>query len=54
MTTQYDKVHPYKVNVIRELQKALDDPKRAVRREAVEARYVRDSIVSFAVDLLGV
>jgi len=40
MTTQYDKVHPHKVNVIRELQMALDDPKRAVRRAAVEARYV--------------
>ena len=40
MTIQYDKVHPHKVNVIRELQKALDDPKRAVRRAAVEARYV--------------
>jgi hypothetical protein len=40
MTIQYDKVHPFKVNVIRELQKALDDPKRAVRREAVEARCV--------------
>jgi len=40
MTTEHDKIHPYKANVIRELQKALDDPKRAVRREAVEARYV--------------
>lgn len=40
MRTQYDKLHPHKVNVIRELQKALDDPKRAVRRAAVEARYV--------------
>ena len=40
MRTPYDKVHPHKVNVIRELEKALDDPKRAVRRAAVEARYV--------------
>lgn len=44
MTIQYEKVHPYKVNVVRELQKALDDPKRAVRRAAVEARYVSEFV----------
>jgi hypothetical protein len=42
MTIEYDKVHPHKVNVIRELQQALDDPKRAVRRAAVETRYVSE------------
>ncbi|KAF8889317.1 ARM repeat-containing protein [Infundibulicybe gibba] len=35
---RYDKLHPQKAGVIRALAEALDDPKRAVRREAVEAR----------------
>ncbi|KAF5335990.1 hypothetical protein D9611_006343 [Ephemerocybe angulata] len=35
---RYDVLHPYKAQVVRELGKALDDPKRAVRKEAVEAR----------------
>ncbi|KAF8623217.1 hypothetical protein AX15_006454 [Amanita polypyramis BW_CC] len=35
---RYDILHPCKKTVIRELAKALDDPKRAVRKEAVEAR----------------
>ena len=35
---RYDVLHPQKATVIRDLAKALDDPKRAVRREAVEAR----------------
>ncbi|KAI8996433.1 ARM repeat-containing protein [Trametes punicea] len=35
---RYDVLHPQKATVIRELAKALDDPKRAVRKEAVEAR----------------
>lgn len=35
---RYDVLHPSKATVIRELAKALDDPKRAVRKEAVEAR----------------
>ncbi|TFK51878.1 ARM repeat-containing protein [Heliocybe sulcata] len=38
---RYDKLHPYKTTVIKELSKVLDDPKRAVRKEAVEARYVQ-------------
>ncbi|KAJ3521011.1 hypothetical protein NMY22_g12497 [Coprinellus aureogranulatus] len=35
---RYDVLHPYKAQVIKELGKALDDPKKAVRKEAVEAR----------------
>ncbi|CDO69761.1 hypothetical protein BN946_scf184766.g6 [Trametes cinnabarina] len=35
---RYDVLHPQKATVIRELGKALDDPKKAVRKEAVEAR----------------
>jgi len=35
---RYDVLHPYKPTVIRELEKVLDDPKRSVRREAVDAR----------------
>ena len=35
---RYDVLHPQKATVIRELAKALDDPKRVVRSEAVEAR----------------
>ncbi|EMD39279.1 hypothetical protein CERSUDRAFT_82017 [Gelatoporia subvermispora B] len=35
---RYDILHPQKATVIRELAKVLDDPKRAVRVEAVEAR----------------
>lgn len=37
---RYDVLHPQKASVLRELAKVLDDPKRAVRQEAVEARYV--------------
>jgi oligoendopeptidase F len=36
---RYDVLHPQKAMVLRELTKALDDPKRAVRKEAVDARY---------------
>lgn len=36
---KYDVLHPQKATVLRELAKTLDDPKRAVRKEAVEARY---------------
>ncbi|KAI3600430.1 hypothetical protein WG66_001870 [Moniliophthora roreri] len=36
---RYDILHPYKAIVIRELAAALDDPKRAVRKEAVVARF---------------
>ena len=35
---RYDVLHPQKPTVIRELAKALDDPKRVVRLEAVDAR----------------
>ncbi|KII87506.1 hypothetical protein PLICRDRAFT_55462 [Plicaturopsis crispa FD-325 SS-3] len=35
---RYDVLHPYKANVIRQLAIALDDPKRSVRKEAVDAR----------------
>ncbi|KAI0773303.1 ARM repeat-containing protein [Trametes elegans] len=35
---RYDVLHPQKATVVRELAKMLDDPKRAVRKEAVEAR----------------
>ncbi|KAN0138202.1 ARM repeat-containing protein [Lactarius tabidus] len=35
---QYSVLHPQKATVLRELAKALDDPKRAVRKEAVHAR----------------
>lgn len=37
-TVRYDVLHPQKAAVVRELAKVLDDPKRAVRKEAVEAR----------------
>ncbi|PBK72546.1 ARM repeat-containing protein [Armillaria solidipes] len=35
---RYDILHPYKSQVVKELAKVLDDPKRAVRKEAVDAR----------------
>lgn len=35
---RYDVLHPYKVTVIRDLAKVVDDPKRAVRKEAVDTR----------------
>ncbi|KAH9930313.1 ARM repeat-containing protein [Fomitopsis serialis] len=35
---RYDVLHPQKAMVIRELGRVLDDPKKAVRKEAVEAR----------------
>ena len=38
---RYDGLHPQKAMVLRELAKALDDPKRAVRKEAVNARFVQ-------------
>ncbi|KAI5995445.1 ARM repeat-containing protein [Pisolithus albus] len=36
---RYDVLHPYKAQVLKELGKVLDDPRRAVRKEAVDARY---------------
>lgn len=44
---RYDVLHPQKALVVRELAKALDDPKKAVRKEAVEARYVECAIFRF-------
>lgn len=38
---RYDILHPHKSTVVRDLVKVLDDPKRSVRKEAVEARYVQ-------------
>lgn len=35
---EYEKLHPFKANVLRGLQRVLDDPRKAVRLEAVEAR----------------
>lgn len=37
---RYDVLHPQKGLVLRELASILDDPKKAVRKEAVDARYV--------------
>jgi DNA repair/transcription protein MET18/MMS19 len=37
-TVRYDLLHPYKPRVLKDLAKALDDPKRAVRKEAVDVR----------------
>ncbi|CAK5283329.1 unnamed protein product [Mycena citricolor] len=39
-TVSYDVLHPVKSEVLRALSKALDDPKRAVRRQAVDTREV--------------
>ena len=46
---RYDVLHPQKATVIRELGKALDDPKRAVRSEAVEARYARRLLLAYRI-----
>jgi len=35
---RYDVLHPSRLTVVRELDKVLDDPKRVVRKEAIEAR----------------
>ncbi|KAF7308253.1 hypothetical protein HMN09_00673200 [Mycena chlorophos] len=37
---RYDVLHPSKADVLRGLDAALDDPKKSVRREAVDAREV--------------
>jgi len=37
-TVRYDIMHPLKPGVIAQLGKAVDDPKRSVRKEAVESR----------------
>lgn len=36
---RYNVLHPERASVLRELALVLDDPKRVVRRAAVEARY---------------
>ncbi|TFK74969.1 ARM repeat-containing protein [Pluteus cervinus] len=36
---RYNILHPQKSHVVRELGKVLDDPKRVVRKEAVDARF---------------
>lgn len=42
---RYDVLHPHKAHVLKELSKVLDDPKRVVRREAVDTRFVSHSWV---------
>ncbi|KAG6813856.1 hypothetical protein H0H92_006263 [Tricholoma furcatifolium] len=37
---RYDVLHPSKPTVLRELAKVLDDPKRSIRKEAVDTRTV--------------
>ena len=37
---RYDILHPQRLTVIRTLGEVIDDPRRAVRLQAVEARYV--------------
>lgn len=44
---RYDLLHPYKPRVLKDLAKALDDPKRAVRKEAVDARFAPLSTTHF-------
>ncbi|QRV73960.1 MMS19 nucleotide excision repair protein [Ceratobasidium sp. AG-Ba] len=39
-TMRYDLLHPYKAQVLRQLGVALDDRKRAVRKEAVDCRAI--------------
>lgn len=49
---RYDILHPYKTQVIRVLGDCLDDPKRDVRKEAVDARSIRLFISLIQVCLL--
>ncbi|KAI9137438.1 hypothetical protein BKA69DRAFT_1097816 [Paraphysoderma sedebokerense] len=37
-TLKYTKLHPFKPNILRSLKDVLDDPKRLVRKEAVDCR----------------
>ncbi|KAJ7097264.1 ARM repeat-containing protein [Mycena belliarum] len=37
---RYDVLHPCKADVLRELAEALDDPRRSVRKEAVDTREI--------------
>ncbi|KAJ7227826.1 RNAPII transcription regulator C-terminal-domain-containing protein [Mycena haematopus] len=39
LAVRYAVLHPYKAEVLRGLGAALDDPRRGVRREAVDARF---------------
>ncbi|KAI6041217.1 ARM repeat-containing protein [Pisolithus marmoratus] len=45
---RYDVLHPYKAQVLKELGKVLDDPRRAVRKEAVDARTKWQVHVNFS------
>lgn len=51
---RYDVLHPSKAIVIRELAKVLDDPKKSVRKEAVDTRFVGRNDCSISVDLIFV
>ena len=42
---RYSVLHPQKATVLRELARALDDPKRSVRKEAVDARSVSSLVL---------
>ncbi|KAG5652051.1 hypothetical protein H0H81_006471 [Sphagnurus paluster] len=44
---RYDVLHPMKATVLRELAKVLDDPKRSVRKEAVDTRLVSSQVKRF-------
>jgi DNA repair/transcription protein MET18/MMS19 len=50
---RYDILHPQKKAVLKALGSLLDDPKRSIRQEAVEARWVgpemtRDALLIFS------
>jgi DNA repair/transcription protein MET18/MMS19 len=36
----YSTIHPHRAGVLKELSKVLDDPKKSVRKEAVDARSI--------------
>jgi DNA repair/transcription protein MET18/MMS19 len=36
----YSTIHPHRALVLKELIKVLDDPKKVVRKEAVDARSI--------------
>lgn len=50
---RYDVLHPHKATVLRKLVKALDDPKRTVRKEAVEARCCVIDLFLMSIRLLS-
>jgi hypothetical protein len=43
---KYNVLHPQRSQVISRLSKALDDPKRSVRKEAVDTRYVLERFIN--------